>query len=70
MSKSPYTLEFRTMVSQEYLDGLGSYNYLTDKYGLSSRVIKEWGAKYRLYRIAAWIEKTYFYTIENKISIC
>ena len=57
MSRSPYTSEFRAMVSREYLDGLGSYNYLADKYGLSSRVIKEWVAKYRLYGIAAFANK-------------
>ena len=58
MSKSPYTPEFRAKVSQEYLDGLGSYNYLATKYSLSSRVIKEWVAKYRLYGITAFTNKS------------
>ena len=58
MSKSLYTPEFRAKVSQEYLDGLGSYNYLATKYSLSSRVIKEWVAKYRLYGITAFTNKS------------
>ena len=69
MSKSPYTPEFRAMVSQEYLDGLGSYNSLADKYGLSSRVIKEWVAKYSLYGIATFANKSenVSYTSDFKI---
>ncbi len=27
MAKSPHTPEFRAKVSQEYLDGVGSYDY-------------------------------------------
>lgn len=34
MARSPHTPEFRAMVSQEYLDGLGSYNHLADKYSV------------------------------------
>lgn len=29
MPKSPHTPEFRAKIAQEYLDGAGSYNYLS-----------------------------------------
>ena len=54
MSKSPHTSEFRAKVSQEYLDGQGSYNYLAAKYGIGSRTLKEWVGKYKIYGIAAF----------------
>ncbi len=37
MSKSPHTPEFRVKVLQEYLDGLGSYNYLFAKYNMGAK---------------------------------
>ena len=49
MSKSPHTSEFRAKVSQEYLDGLGSYNYLATKYNIGCKTLKEWVAKYRIH---------------------
>ena len=58
MSKSPHTPEFRAKVSQEYLDGIGSYNYLADKYNIGSRTLKDWVAKYRLHGIAAFYTQT------------
>ena len=48
MSKSPHTSEFRAKVSQEYLDGLGSYNYLATKYNIGCKTLKEWAAKYNI----------------------
>ena len=39
MSKSPHSPEFRAMVSKEYLDGLGSYEYLAVKHFYEA---KEW----------------------------
>ena len=55
MSKSPHTSEFRAKVSQEYLDGLGSYNYLATKYNIGCKTLKEWVAKYRIHGIGAFI---------------
>ena len=57
MPKSPHTPEFRSKVSQEYLDELGSYNYLAAKYGIGSTTLKEWVSKYRIYGIAAFMPK-------------
>ena len=57
MPNSPHTPEFRSKVSQEYLDELGSYNYLAAKYGIGSTTLKEWVSKYRIYGIAAFMPK-------------
>ncbi len=57
MSKSPHTPEFRAMVSQEYLDGLGSYDFLANKYQIGSKTLNQWVAKYRLYGIIAFQNK-------------
>lgn len=57
MSRSPHSPEFRAKVSQEYLDGVGSYNYLAAKYGIGSRTLKEWVYKYSIYGIAAFTVK-------------
>lgn len=54
MPKSPHTPEFRSKVSQEYLDELGSYNSLAAKYGIGSTTLKEWVSKYRIYGIVAF----------------
>ncbi|WP_331661990.1 transposase [Lachnoclostridium sp.] len=58
MAKSPHTPEFRAKVSQEYLDGLGSYDYLSTKYNIGSKTLKQWVAKYRFYGIAAFATKS------------
>lgn len=57
MSKSPHTPEFRVKVSQEYLDELGSYNYLSAKYNIGCKTLRQWVAKYRIYGIAAFISR-------------
>lgn len=57
MSKSPHTPEFRAMVSQEYLDGLGSYDFLANKHQIGSKTLKQWVAKYRLYGLLAFQDK-------------
>lgn len=57
MSKSPHTPEFRAMVSQEYLDGLSSYDFLANKYQIGSKTLKQWVAKYRLYGLLAFQDK-------------
>lgn len=57
MSKSSYTPEFRAMVSQEYLDGLGSYDSLAVKYQISRTQLREWVAKYKLHGLPAFQSK-------------
>lgn len=45
------------MVSQEYLDGLASYDLLENKYQIGSKTLKQWVAKYRLYSLLAFNNK-------------
>ena len=52
MAKSPHTPEFRAKVSQEYLDGFGSYRYLSAKYNIGCKTLRQWVDKYRIYGIA------------------
>lgn len=58
MSKSPYTPEFRAKVSQEYLNGVGSYDYISAKYEIGKKTLQQWVAKYRIYGIAAFVHKS------------
>ena len=58
MSKSPHTPEFRAMVSQEYLDGIGSYRFLAERYNIGTRTLREWVAKFRIRGIDAFITQT------------
>ncbi|WP_242861528.1 transposase [Cellulosilyticum ruminicola] len=69
MSKSPYTPEFRAQMSQEYLDGYGSYNFLSAKYNIGSKTLKQWVAKYKVYGIEAFSAKqgNSTYTVEYKL---
>lgn len=55
MSKSPHTPEFRAMVSQEYLDGIGSYRFLAKRYHIGKKTLQEWVAKFRIHGIDAFI---------------
>lgn len=57
MSKSPHTPEFCAKISQEYLDGIGSYRYLATKYNIGYTTLREWVAKYRIYGIASFITR-------------
>jgi transposase-like protein len=58
MAKSPHTPEFTAKVSQEYLDGFGSYKYLSTKYDIGNKTLRQWVAKYRLYGILAFATKS------------
>jgi len=58
MAKSPHTPEFRSKVSQEYLDGVGSYDYISAKYSIGSKTLREWISKYGIYGIAAFAHKS------------
>lgn len=55
MSKSPHIPEFRAKVSQEYLDGIGSYRFLAERYHIGKKTLQEWVAKFRIYGIDAFI---------------
>lgn len=55
MSKSPHMPEFRAKVSQEYLDGIGSYRFLAERYHIGKKTLQEWVAKFRIYGIDAFI---------------
>ena len=57
MAKSPHTPEFKAMVSQEYLDGVASYKFLANKYGISSTNLRHWVSKYRIYGTIAFQNK-------------
>ena len=69
MSKSKWSAEFRSMVSQEYLDGKGSYGFLADKYHISKATIRKWVAAYKVHGIDAFISEVgnKSYTHEFKI---
>ena len=69
MSKSKWSAEFRSMVSQEYLDGKGSYGFLADKYHISKTTIRKWVAAYKVHGIDAFISEVgnKSYTHEFKI---
>ena len=69
MSKSKWSAEFRSMVSQEYLDGSGSYSFLADKYHIGKATIHKWVAAYKVHGIDAFISEVgnKSYTHEFKI---
>ena len=69
MSKSKWSAEFRSMVSQEYLDGSGSYGFLADKYHIGRATIQKWVAAYKVHGIDAFISEVgnKSYTHEFKI---
>ena len=69
MSKSKWSAEFRSMVSQEYLDGSVSYSFLADKYHIGKATIHKWVAAYKVHGIDAFISEVgnKSYTHEFKI---
>ena len=58
MSKSPHTPGFRAKVSKEYLDGFGSYKYISTKYSIGQKTLRQWVAKYSIYGIVAFVNKS------------
>ncbi len=46
MSKSPFTPEFREMVSKLFLDGESSIE-LSKKYGVAAYTIRKWALRYK-----------------------
>ena len=69
MSKSKWSAEFRAMVSQEYLDGKGSYSFLANKYHIGDATVQKWVAAYKVHGIDAFISEVgnKSYTHEFKI---
>lgn len=57
MAKSKWSPEFRATVSQEYLDGLGSFCSLAEKYHIGETTLKKWVAAYRIRGIEAFSTK-------------
>lgn len=58
MPKSKHPPEFRAMVSQEYIDGIGSVRFLADKYGIGYTTLKGWINEYRIHGISAFSHRT------------
>lgn len=54
MPKSKHSPEFRAKVSQEYLDGIGSIQFLADKYSIGYSTLKGWINEYQIHGIAAF----------------
>ncbi|MCR5666096.1 MAG: helix-turn-helix domain-containing protein [Eubacterium sp.] len=69
MSKSKWSAEFRAMVSQEYLDGKGSYGFLANKYHIGLETIRRWVVAYKVHGIDAFVSEVgnKSYTHEFKI---
>lgn len=55
MQKSKWSTEFRAKVSQEYLDGKGSVQYLSIKYHIGRATIQKWVAAYKAHGTDAFI---------------
>lgn len=55
MSKSSHSLEFRAMVAQEYIDGIGFYNYLAEYYHVGRSTIHKRVDSFRVHGIKAFI---------------
>lgn len=70
MSKSKHSPEFRAMVAQEYIDGVGSAYYLADKYQVGRATIQKWVALFRAHGIDAFVTQAgnKSYTKEFKLS--
>lgn len=58
MPKSKYSPEFRAMVSQEYIDGVGSVHFLADKYGIGYSTLRGWINGYRIHGISVFCHET------------
>ena len=70
MSKSKWSAEFRSMVSQEYLDGRGSYGFLADKYHIGKATIQRWVAAYKVHGIDAFISEVGNRVIHMNSRLC
>ena len=68
MPRSKHSPEFRAMVSQEYINGVGSVRFLADKYGIGYSTLRGWINKYRIHGISAFgHKKNRTYSKEFKI---
>ena len=57
MPRSKHSPEFRAMVSQEYINGVGSVRFLADKYGIGYSTLRGWINEYRIHGISAFCHK-------------
>ena len=57
MPRSKHTPEFRARVSQEYIDGTGSIQFLANKYGIGYSTLVGWINEYRIHGITAFCHK-------------
>ncbi|GFI46793.1 hypothetical protein IMSAGC019_02113 [Lachnospiraceae bacterium] len=57
MSRPKHTPEFRARVSQEYIDGTGSIQFLANKYGIGYSALAGWVNEYRIHGITAFCHK-------------
>lgn len=55
MAKSKHSPEFRAKVSQEYLDGKGSYRILAATYNIGRTTLEKWVSIFRIHGIEAFI---------------
>lgn len=71
MAKSPHSPEWKAMLSQEYLDGKGSYVSIAKQYHIGVTTLKKWVAAYRIHGINAFIKMpgNNSYTKEFKIRL-
>ena len=70
MSRSSHSPEFRAMVAQEYIKGVGSYYHLSEKYHIGKTTIQNWVALFRVHGIEAFVatEGNRSYSKEFKMS--
>ena len=57
MPRSKHTPEFRARVSQDYIDGTGSNQFLANKYGIGYSTLVGWIHEYRIHGITAFCHK-------------
>lgn len=57
MPRSKHSPEFRARVSQEYIDGTGSIQFLANKYGIGYSTLVGWINEYRIHGISAFCHK-------------
>lgn len=71
MAKSPHSPEWKAMLSQEYLDGKGSYESIAKQYHIGYTTLRKWVAAYRIHGINAFIKTpgNNSYTKEFKIRL-
>lgn len=70
MSRSPHTQEFNAMVSQEYVDGTGSYEFLANKYRIGSSILRQWVASIGFIELLPFKTKKEILHIQQALKCC